>query len=118
MNYKIPVAIFSLTVISFSCSTENTRDPAYSSHIDSLAKEITIGTFCDSINSQNIVIELDRIQVRRYNLSTYQVGVELRRLMFVTDSLSYDEILDTNLVCRNNKGKMVNIPFKKLIVPH
>lgn len=87
-------------------------------------------------NRSEILIKLDRDQVRLLNSSTYQVAMYIRKALLGQDIATYtkgedtydivvkfdkenresiDALLDQRLIFRNNKGQMMNIPIRSVI---
>ncbi|MDX2362020.1 MAG: efflux RND transporter permease subunit [Crocinitomicaceae bacterium] len=83
-----------------------------------------------------IIIKIDRDQVRKLNASTAQVGMAIRKALLGQDVAtftpedesydmvvkfnkrnreSYDALLDQRLIFRNNKGKLLNIPVRSVV---
>jgi len=88
------------------------------------------------INRPEIPIKVDRDQVRKLNASTMMVGMAIRKALLGQDITTYtkdeesydivvrfdqknrenfDAILDQQLIFRNNKGKLLNIPIRSVI---
>ena len=88
------------------------------------------------INRPEIPIKVDRDQVRKLNASTMMVGMAIRKALLGQDISTYtkdeesydivvrfdqknrenfDAILDQQLIFRNNKGKLLNIPIRSVI---
>ncbi|MGC6434110.1 MAG: efflux RND transporter permease subunit [Crocinitomicaceae bacterium] len=89
------------------------------------------------INRPEIPIKVDRDQVRKLNASTMMVGMAIRKALLGQDITTYtkdeesydivvrfdkdnrenfDAILDQKLIFRNNKGKLLNIPIRSVIL--
>ena len=87
-------------------------------------------------NRPEIIITVNRDQVRKLNASTYQVGMAIRKALLGEDintytpddesydmvvkfnksnRESYDALLDQRLIFRNNQGKLMNIPVRSVI---
>jgi multidrug efflux pump len=87
-------------------------------------------------NRSEIPIEVDRMQLRKLNASTMQVGMAIRKALLGQDISTYtkdeesydiivrfnkdyrdnfDAILDQQLIFRNNKGELLNIPIRSII---
>jgi multidrug efflux pump subunit AcrB len=87
-------------------------------------------------NRSEIPIEVDRDQIRKLNASTMQVGMAIRKALLGQDISTYtkneesydivvkfnkknrdnfDAILDQQLMFRNNKGALLNIPIRSVI---
>lgn len=87
-------------------------------------------------NRPEIPIRVNREQVRKLNASTAQVGMAIRKALLGQDIAiytlndesyditvqfnknnrdSYDALLDQQLIFRNNKGKLLNIPIRSVI---
>ncbi|MBI2260038.1 MAG: efflux RND transporter permease subunit [Flavobacteriia bacterium] len=87
-------------------------------------------------NRLEIPIEVDRSQIRKLNASTMQVGMAIRKALlgqeistYTKDEESYDIVvrfnrdyrdnfdilLDQQLIFRNNKGELLNIPIRSVI---
>ncbi|TNE53709.1 MAG: efflux RND transporter permease subunit [Bacteroidetes bacterium] len=83
-----------------------------------------------------IPIYVDRDQIRKLNASTMQVGMAIRKALLGQDITTYnlddesydivvrfnrerrdnfDVLLDQQLIFRNNKGKLLNIPIRSVI---
>lgn len=107
------------------------------SYLDSLAIE---GVEKLKLNVESdrpeIIVKVDRDQVRKLNASTYQVGMAIRKALLGQDVStytkdeesydivvkfdksnreSYDALLDQRLIFRNNKGQLMNIPVRSVI---
>lgn len=84
-----------------------------------------------------IPIQVDRDQIRKLNASTYQVGMAIRKALLGQDVATYtkdeesydivvrfnktnreslDALLDQRLIFRNNKGQLMNIPIRSVIL--
>jgi multidrug efflux pump subunit AcrB len=84
-----------------------------------------------------IPVKVDRDQLRKLNASTYQVGMAIRKALlgedvavYTKDDESYDivvkfnkrnresldALLDQRLIFRNNKGQLMNIPIRSVIL--
>jgi multidrug efflux pump subunit AcrB len=87
-------------------------------------------------NRPEIPIEVDRDQIRKLNASTMQVGMAIRKALLGEDISTYtkddesydivvrfnkqnrenfDALLDQQLIFRNNKGQLLNIPIRSVI---
>lgn len=87
-------------------------------------------------NRPEIPITVDRDQVRKLNASTYQVGMAIRKALLGQDVTTYtkddesydivikfnkenreslDALLDQQMIFRNNKGALLNIPIRSVI---
>lgn len=87
-------------------------------------------------NRPEIPIQVDRDQIRKLNASTMQVGMAIRKALLGEDITTYtkneesydivvrfnkenrenlDAILDQQLIFRNNKGQLLNIPIRSVI---
>jgi len=87
-------------------------------------------------NRPEIPIKVDKQQVGRLNTSTYAVGMAIRKALLGQDITTYtlddesydmvvrfnkpnreslDALLDQQLIFRNNKGKMLNIPIRSVV---
>lgn len=83
-----------------------------------------------------IPIEVDRDAVRKFNASTMQVGMAIRKALLGQDITTYslneesydlvvrfekssreslDALLDQNLIFRNNKGVLIKIPIRSVV---
>lgn len=88
-------------------------------------------------NRSEIPILVDRNQVRKLNASTQQVGMAIRKALLGQEVSTYtyneesydivvrfnqenrenfDAILDQQLIFRNNKGELLNIPIRSVIL--
>lgn len=88
-------------------------------------------------NRPEIPIHVDRDQLRKLNASTYQVGMAIRKALLGQDIAVYnkndesydivvkfekrsrenlDALLDQRLIFRNNKGQLMNIPIRSVII--
>ena len=88
-------------------------------------------------NRPEIPIQVDRDQIRKLNASTAQVGMAIRKSLlgqdistYTKDEESYDIVarfnqesrenldilLDQRLIFRNNKGMLINIPIRSVIL--
>lgn len=87
-------------------------------------------------NRPEIPITVDKDQVGKLNTSTYAVGMAIRKALLGQDISTYtvndesydivvrfnkanresfDALLDQQLIFRNNKGKMLNIPIRSIV---
>ncbi len=88
-------------------------------------------------NRPEIPIQVDRDQIRKLNASTAQVGMAIRKSLLGQDISTYtkdeesydivvrfnqesrenlDVLLDQRLIFRNNKGILINIPIRSVIL--
>lgn len=88
-------------------------------------------------NRPEIPIQVDRDQIRKLNASTMQVGMAIRKALLGEDITTYtkdeesydivvrfnkenrenfDALLDQQLIFRNNKGQLLNIPIRSVIL--
>ena len=88
-------------------------------------------------NRPEIPIQVDRDQIRKLNASTAQVGMAIRKSLLGQDISTYtkdeesydivvrfnqesrenlDVLLDQRLIFRNNKGVLINIPIRSVIL--
>lgn len=98
-----------LSLIASSCKTDSDKE------IPSEKAPTPIELKSEKESPATLEINIDKEKAIRYGTSTTQIGQEIQKLILGPDSLSYEELLDTNLVFRNNKGKWVNVPFRNLI---
>ena len=111
---KYRLSIF-LSVICFSCNSENTNSQLVISYVSEQLHKIDFKEFNRALDAEFRTINLNRENIRRNKLSISAVAQGVRNLMFEVDSLTFDQVLDTLLVVRNNTGQWVSIPFRNLI---
>ncbi|MGK0387969.1 MAG: hypothetical protein ACI94Y_000697 [Maribacter sp.] len=67
-------------------------------------------------DSVSLITKINREQVARFNTSTALIGNKIREIIFSDEKgLTIEDLLDQQLIFRNNKGKIINVQIRSVV---
>lgn len=115
MSTKLFLAVLIVLYSAYSCDSNTTSKKT---PVD-LSKDKLVETPIDTLDPNtetDLALNIDRDKARKFGLSVAHIGSRLRELMLSDKSLTIDQVLDTNIIFQNNKGKWIDIPIRSILI--